>query len=459
MAQEAPAMHRRISTILHRLRQDAAATLGDDVIAAACLAAGHTWSDAALLTPIATIHWFLVQILHGNTSLTHVSLLAGRAFSDAASCMARARLPLAVFRAVLRHTVRAVIPDTEAIGRWRGHRTFLVDGSSFSMPDTPALQAHFGQPGNQAEGCGFPVAHLLALFHGGTGLLLEVAAAPLRASDFAGLADVLDPLGAGDVLVADRGFCSFAGLAPVLNRGIHAVFRAHRKQIVDFTPGRAHARPGRKRTPQGMPRSRWIRAHGLKDQLVEYFKPAERPDRMSEGEYRALPASIVVRELRYRVDVPGFRTREVTLVTTLVDAAAYPADELASPYGTRWRVEEHLKALKQTMKMDVLKCMTVDGVLKELTMYALAYNLVRVVMCEAAARQGVAAVDRVSFIDALRWLRGCEAGEEMPELVVNPWRPGRSEPRCKKRRPKQYDLMRVPRAELRKRLREKDLAA
>ncbi len=105
-----------------------------------------------------------------------------------------------------------MIPDTEAIGRWRGHRTFLVDGSSFSMPDTPALQAHFGQPGNQAKGCGFPVAHLLALFHAGTGLLLEVNAAPLRTQDFAGLAGVLGWLTAGDVLVADRGFCSFASL-------------------------------------------------------------------------------------------------------------------------------------------------------------------------------------------------------------------------------------------------------
>jgi hypothetical protein len=110
------------------------------------------------------------------------------------------------------------------------------------------------------------------------------------------------------------------------------------------------------------------------------------------------------------------------------------------------------------MKMDVLKCMTVEGVLKELTVYAIAYNLVRVTMCQAAARQQVAA-DRVSFIDALRWLRDAEEGEEMPELVINPDRPGRYEPRCKKRRPKQYDLMRVPRAELRKRLRGKDLAA
>lgn len=451
-------MHRRISTTLNALRQDLAARLGEDVIHAACRAAGHTWCDSCLLTPAAIIHWFLIQVLNGNTALTHVSLLAGRAFSASAFCQARSHLPLAVFRALLREMVRAVIPDTEAIGRWRGHRTFLVDGSSFSMPDTPELQEHFGQPGNQAKGCGFPVAHLLALFHAGTGLLLEVTAAPLRSQDIAGIAAILPRLAAGDVLVADRGFCSFAHLASLMARGVHAVFRLHQKQIVDFTPGRAHVAPGRKRGAKGMPRSRWVRACGTMDQVVEYFKPAGRPAWMSEAEYAALPESIVVRELRYRIEVPGFRTREVTLVTTLLDEAAYPADALAELYGTRWRVEEHLKALKQTMKMDVLKCKTVDGVLKELTMYAVAYNLVRVTMCEAAGRQDVVP-DRVSFIDALRWLRGAEDGEEMPELVVNPLRPGRSEPRCKKRRPKQFDLMRVPRAELRKRLREKDLAA
>jgi Transposase DDE domain len=451
-------MHRRISTTLSRLRQDLAARLGHDVIHAACRAAGHTWCDSCLLTPAAIIHWFLIQVLHGNTSLTHVSLLAGRAFSDAAFCMARARLPLAVFQAVLRDLVRALIPDTEAIGRWRGHRTFLVDGSSFSMPDTPALQARFGQPGNQRKGCGFPVAHLLALFHAGTGLLLEVAAAPLRTHDLSGFAGVLGLLAAGDVLVADRGFCSFVSLALLMGRGIHAVFRVHQKQIVDFTPGRAHARPRQKHVPKGMPRSRWIRAYGLADQVVEYFKPARRPEWMSEADYAALPESIVVRELRYRLEAPGFRTREVTLVATLLDATLYPADALADLYGTRWRVEGHLRELKQTMKMDVLKCKTVDGVLKELTMYAMAYNLVRLAMGEASGRQGVA-VERISFIDALRWLRDGEAGEEMPELVVNPARPGRVEPRVRKRRPKEYPLMRRPRAELRKLLREKDLAA
>ena len=452
-------MHRRISSTLNALRQDLSALLGSDVIHDACRAVGHTWSASALLTPAAIIHWFLIQVFHGNTALNHVTLLAGRVFTDSAFCQARARLPLAVFRAVLRAVLQALVPDTQKLEtRWLGLRPFLLDGSSFSMPDTAPLQAHFGQPGNQAKGCGFPVAHLLALFHAGTGLLLEVFAAPLRSHDMAGITAILPFLTAGDVLVADRGLCSFAHLALLMSQGVHAVFRLHQKQIVDFTPGRAHARPGQKRAPKGIPRSRWVRACGLRDQVVEYFKPARCPVWLGAAAYRKLPESIMVRELRYRITAPGFRTREVTLVTTLLNEAVYTADALAELYGTRWRVEENLKALKQTMKMDVLKCKTVDGVLKEMTMYALAYNLVRVTMGEAARRQGVAA-DRVSFIDALRWLREAEEGEEMPELVVNPWRPGRYEPRVRKRRPKEYPVMKKPRAELRKQLRDKDLAA
>lgn len=246
-------MHRRISTTLNTLRQDLAAGLAGDFIREACRLSGHAWCDSCLLTPAAIIHWFLVQILHGNTSLTHVSLLAGRAFTASAFCQARAALPLAVYRAVLREMVRGLVPATETVGRWLGHRTFLVDGSAFSMPDTPELQDYFGQPGGQAKGCGFPVAHLLALFHAGTGLLMEVMAAPLRSHDLAGITGILPLLKAGDVLVADRGFCSFAHLAMLMANGVHAVFRLHQKQIVDFTPGRTHARPGQRGAKMGMP--------------------------------------------------------------------------------------------------------------------------------------------------------------------------------------------------------------
>ena len=167
-------------------------------------------------------------------------------------------------------SVHRRIPATDTVELWRGHRTFLEDGSAFSMPDTPELPAHFGQPGAQAKGCGFPIAHILALFHAGKGLLLEVIAAPMRSHDMAGITGILPLLMARDVLVADRGFCSFAHLALLVAKGVHAVFRLHQKQIVDFTPGRAM--PGR--PPKGMSRSRWVSACRLMDQVVEYFKPA-----------------------------------------------------------------------------------------------------------------------------------------------------------------------------------------
>lgn len=441
-------MHHRIDTILKRLRQDVAQRLDPQSIRSACREAGHTWRRC-VLDPVAIVHWFVIQVLHGNTSLEHLARLGNGLFTGSAYCLARAALPLAVFQAVLRGLVAALVPITEAEGLWRGHRTLLIDGSAYSMPDTPALQNRFGQPGACAPGCGFPVAKILALFHAGTGVLLEVMATPLRSHEMAGVGAIHPDLKPNDVVVADRGFCSFAHLALLIRGGAHAVFRMHQRQIVDFTPGRPHARPGDDRAAKGLPRSRWLRGLGVVDQVVEWFKPGQRPEWMTAEEYATLPETLAVRELRYEVGRPGFRTRTVTLVTTLLDAALYPLEALAGLYGVRWRVELNLRHLKTTMKMDVLKCKTVDGVLKELTVYAIVYNLVRVVMVEAARRQGVA-VERISFVDAMRWLAEAKPGDELPELVVNPQRPGRCEPRVRKRRPKQYPLMRKPRSVLRK---------
>jgi hypothetical protein len=450
-------MHQRIVTTVRQLRQDLARHLDEKAIDDACHQAGHRWRDC-VLTPIAIIHWFIIQVLHGNTALEHISLLAGRTFTDSAYCQARANLPLRVYQAVLRALVKALVPQTHTAGLWLGrHRTFLVDGSSFSMPDTPALQQQFGQPGNQKPGCGFPVASMLAMFHAGTGFLLEVLAAALRTHEMAQVESVHAALKPGDVLVADRGFCSFAHLALLAGRGVHAVLRIHQRQIVDFTPGRPHTHPTAKAAQKGLPHSRWIRRLGVLDQVVEWFKPLEKPRWMTKEQFAALPESLVLRELRYRVGRPGFRTQTTTVVTTLLDADCYTAEAIAELYGVRWRVEQNLRHLKQTMKMDVLRCKTVDGVLKELTVYAIVYNLVRVVMMEAAARQGVD-VERISFVDAMRWLCQLKT-DELPELVVNPARPGRFEPRVRKRRPKQYPLMKKPRSELRKRLIEQSLAA
>jgi hypothetical protein len=446
-------MHRKFDTALRTLQQGLPEILSDEAIAAAAREAGHRWRDCRL-TPPAIVHWFLQQILRRNTATQHIALLSGRSFSDSAYCQARSRLPLAVLRSILRKVIEAPGLRTRTDGLWRGHRTMLVDGSSFSMPDTPALQAHFGQPGGQAGGCGFPVAKFVALFDAETGLLSEVAAAPLRTHDMAQIARIHPALRPGDVLVGDRGFCSYAHLAMLTNLGLFAVLRVHQKQIVDFTPGRPQATPG----DHGRPHSRWLRSLGVLDQLVEWTKPKSRPAWMAPAAFAALPESLTVRELRYRVRRRGFRTKEIMLVTTLVDAEAYPATELAELYKIRWRVEQDLRDLKQTLNMDMLKCKTVDGVMKELHAFAIVYNLVRSVMMEAASRQGVP-VRRISFVDAMRWLGATELHTELTRLAVNPERRDRAEPRVRKRRPKQFPLMTKPRAQWKKDMLAQELAA
>lgn len=450
-------MHHRITSILRRLKQDPARELDRAAILDACRQVGHAWR-ASVLDPVATIHLFLLQVLHGNTAVNHLPRLSGLQFTDSAYCQARARLPLELIEKLVVRVADRLRSRIDDAGLWLGHRVFHVDGSGVSMPDARELRDHFGQPGNQALGCGFPVAHLLALFHAGTGMILEVLTGPLCTHDMSGVAKLHPRLRAGDVLVGDRGFCSFAHLALLSGRGIHGVFRVHQRQIVDFAPGRPHARRGDKGAAKGIPSSRWLRRLGVTDQVVEWFKPQARPDWMSAEQYAALPDRIEARELRYRPNRPGFRVGEVTLATTLLDAGTYPAEALAELYRGRWEVEVNFRHLKTTMNMDVLRCETVAGVSKELLMYALAYNLVRLVMLEASRRQGVA-VGRISFVDALRWLSAARPGESLPDLVVNPDRPDRVEPRVRKRRPKQFPLMTKPRSELRKSLSGQEVAA
>lgn len=172
---------------------------------------------------------------------------------------------------------------------------------------------------------------------------------------------------------------------------------------------------------------------------------------MDKEQWNALPRTMQVRELRYFTKQPGYRTQKITLVTTLLDADTYPLEDLADLYGRRWGVETNFAHLKTTMKMEVLHCQTVEGVMKELYIFAIAYNLVRLVMLAAAQRQRVP-MERISFIDALRWLEEACWHRPALELVVNPERTGRNEPRVRKRRPKSYKLMTSPRKLLRKQL-------
>jgi hypothetical protein len=234
---------------------------------------------------------------------------------------------------------------------------------------------------------------------------------------------------------------------------VHAVLRLGARQLVDFTPGRPFVMPGVRRTPavKGIPRSRWLKAVGVHDQLVTWLKPKTRPSWLSRETLAALPEALTLRGVRYHIGTPGFRTREITLATTLLDAEAYRVSELAELSRRRWQVATSLAQLKTGMQMEVLHCKTVAGTLKELTAFAMVYNLVRLVMLQSATLQYIA-VERISFLDALRWLGAPSTGMPLVGLIVNPIRPHRVEPRVKKRRPKSFPVMVTPRQALRQQL-------
>jgi hypothetical protein len=449
-----------ICCALGKVKQDWKSILSAEQILAVCQAVGHCWRER-LFGPVETVQLFLLQVLHGNTALTHLSHLWGSFVGASAFCEARKRLPLAVWQLLLEVVSEKLADSTQTL--WHGLRVWIADGSSFSMPDTPELARHFGYPTGQRKGCGFPVAHLMALMDMATGLVRHVHAQPVYRNDMPCMPRIHNWLGKGDLLLADRGLCSFAHLAVLLQKGIHAVFRMHGSQRVDFTPGRPHSswyirrrsqessrskqQPGQ-RSRNLLPTSKWVKSLGPWDQIVVWFKPKECPDLLTPKEYAALPAELTVRELRYRVDVPGFRVREVTLVTTLLDADAFPPGELQKLYAWRWRIETNFRHLKTTMGLEALKCKTVDGVHKELATFALVYNMVRMVM-HTAARHHELPVDRISFVDAQRWLA---SGGLIPleELVINPDRPNRIEPRMLKRRQKNYRRMTRPREDISK---------
>jgi hypothetical protein len=289
--------------------------------------------------------------------------------------------------------------------------------------------------------------------------LVRQLAAPLRTHDLSQIARFHPELKAGDVLVGDTAFASYVHLALLLRAKLHGVFPVHQRQLVSFRHDRKLVGPRPQGTVATHAASRLVRKLGKYDQVVEYRKPKSCPTWISQEAYRALPETIVVRELRYFTKLRGGRTRVIMLVTTLTDADSYPVDAVAKLYGQRWQIETNLAYLKTVMHMDVLRCKTVAGVRKELAIYAIVYNLVRLVMCKVAQQEQVRA-QRVSFIDALRWLAEACRQPTLPlRLVLNPHRPGRHQPRARKRRPKEYDLLKVPRRQLRERLYAKRLRA
>ena len=414
--------------------------LPDQVIIEACRKAAHRWRERKF-DPVTTIHLFILQILNGNTAILHLRHLVRSPVNAAAYCRARMRLPLAVYLALLDYTAQLASEGCKPV--FAAMRVFLVDGTSSLTPDTRSIRKLFDQPANIKPGCGYPMAKVLALFDAAGGAILRPMICSLFVHEASRVWGLHPLLAAGDLMVGDRAFCSYVHLVLLQARGVFGLFRVHQRQKVNFRRGRRHGK-------KGQPTSRFVRKLGPFDQLVEWLKPDTRPKWMSRKQFAALPAGLIVREIRYQLEARGQRTRQVTIATTLLDPDLYPARRIAELYGLRWQVETHFKELKTTMHMAQLKCKTAEGVKKELLTYFIAYNLIRRVIRDAAEQQKVD-TRRISFIDALRWLANARDGDELVVLVVIPMRPDRHEPRVKKYLKYRYRPMRRPRHILKRR--------
>lgn len=354
-------------------------------------------------------------------------------------CRARQRLNQAHLDGVHKRLAGRIRSEHVGRGLWYGLVVKLVDGSGLSMPDTRKNQKRYPQPKGAKKGCSFPVMRVTALFCLATGVLIDLAKGPLRVGERAQFRSLWPLLEAGDVVLADRGFCGYAEFWFLLRRGVQCVMRNHQRRTVGKTR---------------------LKRLGRNDWLVAWHKSKAGPKWPSKAVWRRLPETLEVREISFRVPVKGFRTKAITVATTLLDPVAFPTQAFADLYRRRWQAELFLRDIKTTLGMDVLRCKSPDMVHKELTLYMIAYNLVRLTMLEASAQEDVL-VESVSFKGTLATLRQWaplflaasrhRRKSLWPRLLATlardpvPRRPNRFEPRARKRRPKNYQLLNKPR--------------
>lgn len=439
-----------ISARLERVKDGSIPLIDRGAVERACAEAGHEWRERCL-DPVSTLGAFVAQVAHGNAAISFVVRLAGGMFSESAYCQARARLPVSVVRAAADAFTARVRHESAGDGRWCGHRTVLLDGTGVLMPDTPELRELFGTNAVYPPGCGLPCAAVLAAFDAHTDMLLGMDAAPAHTHDAAHADTILPLIRPGDVAVGDRGLCAYILLSQLQDAGAHGVFRMSGSRAMPF-PAKRGERERHPYNRHSRQEPLLVTLHGDDDQVVEITKPHNRPERMTPEAFAGIPSKMLVRAVRYKVEEPGWRPRVITLLTDLLDAEKYPAKELASLYLSRWRIEVNFRHLKRTLGMNRLKCRSVEGVKREMLVFALVYNAVCAERATAAKAQGVE-LRRVSFIDALRCMLIDSGGvpthlRHPPDLKLWPVRPPRVHPRQLKHGDQTWPVMHQPRSEL-----------
>ncbi len=419
----------------------------------------RTWFQGWIYSGSVTVWVFLSQCLSADHSCCEAvgRLIAWRvrngqkpcSADTSAYCTARGQLPEKACRDLAISAGRELHQQAPESWLWKARRVILGDGSTFTMADTEANQKEYPQQSGQKAGCGFPIMRALVLFSLSVGSVIEAAIAPYsgkQTGENSLLRTLHGTLMEGDVLVLDRYFSGWFDIVMLQQRCVDVVVRKHQLRKTDFRTGRRL---------------------GKDDQLVCWKKPPK-PAWMDSATYQNLPDALTLREIRVRVTQPGFRTKTLIVVTTLLDTDQYTHDDLATVFRQRWQAELNLRSLKIVLQMDHLRCKEPHRVRNEFYMHLLAYNLIRQVMAEAALKSGLCPHE-ISFKGTIQMLN--QFLPMLQDAVSLPlWydslldaisahrvadRPDRIEPRCRKRRPKKFKNLREHRSVYKTRCRSK----
>jgi hypothetical protein len=413
------------------------------------------WSRIRLFSKENTFWAFFSQVLNADGGCKEVirklqsyASVMGIKFpssSTASYCTARKKLDIETLADIFGHTARHM-ESMPATGQLNNRRVIVVDGTGVSMPDTPENQAVWPQTAAQKPGCGFPTARICGCFSLGSGALLSYAIGNKKSHELRLFRQQRNTFKPGDIFLGDKGFCSYFDIANLEKEGVDSVVTLARR-----APVRAASS---------------LKRLGTDDLLITWKRPVYTAKlSYSKTTWAQLPEKLTLRQIKVTVPYPGFRTQKFYIVTTLLDALQYPAAEIADLYFQRWDVELFFRDIKITMGMDILRCQSPEMIRKEIFMHFIAYNCIRQLMCEAA-KEADLAVRVVSFKGSLQALRNWEPHlnhakiskaerfklisdllEAMTDTPIQQ-RPGRSEPRCRKRRPKNHQLMTAPRREM-----------
>ena len=376
------------------------------------------------------------KAVNGWAAQRHAEGLSVQSVRTGAYCKARERLPMSMVTGLTLAAGQLVSARAKTGWRWRGRHIKLVDGTGISMPDTPENQERYPQPSSQADGVGFPLARVVGVICLATGAVIDAAIGPHAGKGSSELG-LLRTLGAafspGDVMLADAFYCNYFLIATMIAAGVDVLFEQNGARHTDFRRGTSL---------------------GPRDHRVNWVKPKSRPDWMTEQQYAELPGELTVREVRVDGQI---------LVTTLLNPRQVSKSALDQLYAQRWNVELDLRNIKTTLGVEVLRCLTPRMVEKELWVHLLAYNLIRLLMAQAALDADVHP-RQLSFKHTVQlWT---EWTAHRVDLGIDPHtlfrliaqsivgnRPGRIEPRARKRRPKPYPWLKIPRAEAREHVR------